>query len=225
MLTRRTDAFRRAAEIVEEICAAEGLELDAPTVDAPTVDAAIRIRVATVAAELGVTDRTALGYVPPETLAVHLPSTLITEFAQPDAKAAAQVWDQVRYQLAQSFPKIGPLMDDAKVAIAQRSNQVNASHAMAILQTATPGPSLHLNPVVSLGQGSVPKKQGPSGLPGALGMIDALVLCVARSNGDPTFSRCGTHPFVRVTGLMFPACEIGRHLGRTAVRQTRLGRG
>lgn len=41
-------------------------------------------------------------------------SVFRTAFAQPDAKAAAQVWDQVRDQLAQSFPKIGPLMDDAK---------------------------------------------------------------------------------------------------------------
>lgn len=72
MLTRRTEAFRQAAEKLEEICAAEGLDLDAAT-----IDAAIRIRVATVASEMGVTDRTALGYVPPETLAVHLASTLI----------------------------------------------------------------------------------------------------------------------------------------------------
>lgn len=41
-------------------------------------------------------------------------SVFRTAFAQPDAKAAAAVWDQVRDQLAQSFPKIGPLMDDAK---------------------------------------------------------------------------------------------------------------
>jgi transposase-like protein len=41
-------------------------------------------------------------------------SVFRTAFAQPDAQAAAQVWDQVRDQLAQSFPKIGPLMDDAK---------------------------------------------------------------------------------------------------------------
>ena len=37
-----------------------------------------------------------------------------TAFAQPDADAAARVWDQVRDQLASSFPKIGRLMDTAK---------------------------------------------------------------------------------------------------------------
>lgn len=37
-----------------------------------------------------------------------------TAFAQPDAKSAAAVRDQVRDQLAQTFPKIGPLMDEAK---------------------------------------------------------------------------------------------------------------
>jgi transposase-like protein len=44
-------------------------------------------------------------------------SVFRTAFAQPDAAAAAQVWDQVRDQLAQSFPKIGPLMDDAKAEV------------------------------------------------------------------------------------------------------------
>ena len=37
-----------------------------------------------------------------------------TAFAQPDAAAASQAWDQVRDQLARSFPKIGPLMDGAQ---------------------------------------------------------------------------------------------------------------
>ena len=37
-----------------------------------------------------------------------------TAFAQPDADAVATAWDEVRDQLAKSFPKIGPLMDDAK---------------------------------------------------------------------------------------------------------------
>lgn len=55
MLTRRTPAFRQIAELLEQICAAESLEIEATT-----IDAAIRIRVASVAAELGVTDRTAL---------------------------------------------------------------------------------------------------------------------------------------------------------------------
>ena len=40
-----------------------------------------------------------------------------TAFAQPDADAAARVWDQVRDQLASSFPKIGPLMDTAKAEV------------------------------------------------------------------------------------------------------------
>ncbi|WP_091519160.1 IS256 family transposase [Microlunatus soli] len=44
-------------------------------------------------------------------------SVFRTAFAQPDATAAAAVWDQVRDQLAQTFPKIGPLMDDAKAEV------------------------------------------------------------------------------------------------------------
>ena len=40
-----------------------------------------------------------------------------TAFAQPDAEAASQAWDQVRDQLAATFPKIGPLMDDAKAEV------------------------------------------------------------------------------------------------------------
>ena len=40
-----------------------------------------------------------------------------TAFAQPDAAAASQAWDQVRDQLADSFPKIGPLMDTAKTEV------------------------------------------------------------------------------------------------------------
>lgn len=61
VLTRRTDG------------AAEGLG-----VDAATIDDAIGIRVTTVASEMGVTDRTALGHVPPETLATYRASKLIT---------------------------------------------------------------------------------------------------------------------------------------------------
>jgi len=41
-------------------------------------------------------------------------SVFRTAFAQPDAAAASHVWDQVRDQLASSFPRIGPLMDAAK---------------------------------------------------------------------------------------------------------------
>ena len=37
-----------------------------------------------------------------------------TIFVQPDAAAVEATWDQVRDQLAERFPKIGPLMDGAK---------------------------------------------------------------------------------------------------------------
>jgi putative transposase len=37
-----------------------------------------------------------------------------TIFAQPDATTVGATWDEVRDQLAKSFPKIGPLMDEAK---------------------------------------------------------------------------------------------------------------
>ncbi len=37
-----------------------------------------------------------------------------TIFAQPDAATVAATWDEVRDQLAARFPKIGPLMDEAK---------------------------------------------------------------------------------------------------------------
>src|SRR4051795_13198835 len=37
-----------------------------------------------------------------------------TIFAQPDAATVAATWDEVQDQLAKSFPKIGPLMDEAK---------------------------------------------------------------------------------------------------------------
>ena len=40
-----------------------------------------------------------------------------TIFAQPDACAVSAVWDEVRDQLAASFPKAGPLMDDAKAEV------------------------------------------------------------------------------------------------------------
>jgi transposase-like protein len=40
-----------------------------------------------------------------------------TIFAQPDADAVSASWDQVRDQLAGMFPKIGPLMDDAKAEV------------------------------------------------------------------------------------------------------------
>jgi putative transposase len=40
-----------------------------------------------------------------------------TIFAQPDAVTVAATWDEVRDQLAKSFPKIGPLMDEAKIEV------------------------------------------------------------------------------------------------------------
>jgi putative transposase len=40
-----------------------------------------------------------------------------TIFAQPDPKAVAATWDEVRDQLAGRFPKIGTLMDAAKAEV------------------------------------------------------------------------------------------------------------
>ena len=40
-----------------------------------------------------------------------------TIFAQPDPDAVAATWDEVRDQLAARFPKIGPLMDEAKAEV------------------------------------------------------------------------------------------------------------
>ena len=40
-----------------------------------------------------------------------------TIFAQPDAKTVAATWTEVRDQLAARFPKIGPLMDEAKTEV------------------------------------------------------------------------------------------------------------
>ena len=40
-----------------------------------------------------------------------------TIFAQPDATAVHATWDEVRDQFAKPFPKIGPLMDDAKAEV------------------------------------------------------------------------------------------------------------
>jgi putative transposase len=40
-----------------------------------------------------------------------------TIFAQPDATAVSATWDEVRDQLTRSFPKIGPLMDEAKAEV------------------------------------------------------------------------------------------------------------
>ena len=40
-----------------------------------------------------------------------------TIFAQPDAATVAATWDSVRDQLAAAFPKIGPLMEEAKTEV------------------------------------------------------------------------------------------------------------
>jgi putative transposase len=40
-----------------------------------------------------------------------------TIFAQPDAATVAATWDTVRDQLAAAFPRIGPLMDEAKAEV------------------------------------------------------------------------------------------------------------
>jgi transposase-like protein len=40
-----------------------------------------------------------------------------TIFAQPDAPTVSATWDEVRDQLATRFPKIGPLMDEAKTEV------------------------------------------------------------------------------------------------------------
>jgi len=40
-----------------------------------------------------------------------------TIFAQPDATTVAATWEEVRDQLAKSFPRIGPLMDEAKAEV------------------------------------------------------------------------------------------------------------
>jgi hypothetical protein len=43
-----------------------------------------------------------------------------TIFAQPNPTAVAASWDEVRDQLAARFPKIGPMMDDAKAEVLAR---------------------------------------------------------------------------------------------------------
>jgi putative transposase len=40
-----------------------------------------------------------------------------TIFAQPNATAVSAAWEQVRDQLTTTFPKVGPLMDDAKAEV------------------------------------------------------------------------------------------------------------
>jgi len=40
-----------------------------------------------------------------------------TIFAQPHAEAVSDTWDEVHDQLTRAFPKIGPLMDEAKTEV------------------------------------------------------------------------------------------------------------
>lgn len=60
--------------------------------------------------------RNLLAYVP-KTHADMAAAVFRTVFAQPDAGTVAATWDEVRDQLAGRFPKIGPLMDDAKTEV------------------------------------------------------------------------------------------------------------
>jgi putative transposase len=60
--------------------------------------------------------RNLLAYVP-KSHADMVAAVFRTIFAQPDSKTVAKTWDQVRDQLAERFPKIGPLMDEAKTQV------------------------------------------------------------------------------------------------------------
>ncbi|TDO27501.1 transposase-like protein [Kribbella sp. VKM Ac-2527] len=60
--------------------------------------------------------RNLLAHVP-KTHADMAAAVFRTVFAQPDAETVAATWDEVRDQLAGRFPKIGPLMDDAKTEV------------------------------------------------------------------------------------------------------------
>ena len=63
--------------------------------------------------------------------------------AQPDAAAVSQACDQVRDQLAHSFPKIGPLMDEAETEVLaftafprQHCSKVLSTNPIERIQTA-----------------------------------------------------------------------------------------
>jgi putative transposase len=60
--------------------------------------------------------RNLLAHVP-KTHADMVAAVFRTIFAQPDPEAVNAAWDEVRDQLAGSFPKVGPLMDQAKVEV------------------------------------------------------------------------------------------------------------
>jgi putative transposase len=97
-----------------------------------------------------------------------------TIFAQPDAQTVAATWDQVRDQLAKSFPRIGPLMDEAKAEVLaftafprahwskiwSTDESVNAAQRMWLRRdrgsTALARPSLPDAAARSRGQGGAP---------------------------------------------------------------------
>jgi putative transposase len=60
--------------------------------------------------------RNLLAHVPKDK-ADMVASMLRTVFVQPGPKAVHAAWDELRDRLAESFPKIGPLMDDAKAEV------------------------------------------------------------------------------------------------------------
>ena len=53
----------------------------------------------------------------PKTHADMVAAVFRTIFAQPDPEAVSRAWEEVRDQLAASFPKVGPLMDEAKAEV------------------------------------------------------------------------------------------------------------
>ena len=53
----------------------------------------------------------------PKTHTDMVAAVLRTIFAQPDAAMIAALWGEIRHQLAKSFPKIGPLMDEANAEV------------------------------------------------------------------------------------------------------------
>ena len=65
--------------------------------------------------------RNLLAHVP-RTHADMVAAVFRTIFAQPDPQAVSKAWDEVRDQLATSFPKVGPLMDDAKAEVLAFTN-------------------------------------------------------------------------------------------------------
>ena len=60
--------------------------------------------------------RTLLAHVP-KSHADMVAAVFRTIFAQPDPESVSKAWDEVRDQLGKSFPKVGPLMDEAKTEV------------------------------------------------------------------------------------------------------------